>query len=130
VLYYLPVWSKHVLYFFSHLLFFAFSGLRRATTCIFNAFRARRFIREHRLQLARAANDGGMGIALPDEAKTGIPYDCGFGFPILPLIFVVNMISLIYWLIWKESLIFINKNLAKFFFFLDALNQSGMLKEV
>ncbi len=74
-----------------------FSGLRRGFICVFNAFRARRFVREHHLQLDRAASHGGISVALPEEPKNGIPYDCGFEFPILSLIFIANLISLIYW---------------------------------
>jgi len=73
------------------------NGLRRSITCILNAFHARRFVRTHHLQLDRAARHGGVGIALPEEPKNGIPHDCGFEFPILPLIFTANLISLIYW---------------------------------
>jgi hypothetical protein len=62
-----------------------------------NAFRARRFVEKHHLQLDRAARHGGIGVALPDEPKNGIPRGCGFEFPILSLIFIANMISLIYW---------------------------------
>lgn len=75
-----------------------FSGIRRSLKCIVNAFRARRFIRQHRLQLDRASHHGGIGIHLSDENKNGIPHDCGFEFPILPLIFFANLISLIYWI--------------------------------
>ncbi len=74
-----------------------FSGLRRGVTCVLNAFRARRFVQEHHLQLDRAARHGGIGIALPEEPKNGIPYGCGFEFPIPSLIFIANLISLIYW---------------------------------
>ena len=76
---------------------FVFSGLRRAISCVANAFQARTYVREHRLQLDRAAHHGGVGVALPEEPKSGIPDGCGFDLPILPLIFIVNLLSLIYW---------------------------------
>jgi len=81
-----------------HFLFLSFSGLRRAITCVFNAFRARRFVTEHHLQLDQAAHHGGVGVALPEERKNGIPHGCGFEFPIHSLIVIVNLLSLIYWI--------------------------------
>ena len=74
------------------------SGLRRGISCIFHAFRARKFVREHRLQLDQASHDGGVGVTLPEESKKGIPSGCGFDFPIPSLIFVGNLIALIYWI--------------------------------
>ena len=65
---------------------------------MFNAFRVRHYIHQHRLQLDRAADHGGIGINLPDESKHGIPSGCGFDIPILPLIVTINLISLIYWM--------------------------------
>ncbi len=84
------------MFFFGHYFHF-FSGLRRSIPCVFNAFRARYFVRKHRLQLDQAAHHGGIGIALPEEPKNGIPYGSGFEFPIPSLIFIANLISLIYW---------------------------------
>jgi hypothetical protein len=92
--------KKRKIYFVFHTVCFfcvTFSGLRRGVICVFNAFRARRFVREHRLQLDQASHHGGIGIALPEEPKDGIPHGCGFEFPILSLIFIANLISLIYW---------------------------------
>ncbi|CAF2893273.1 unnamed protein product [Rotaria sp. Silwood2] len=73
------------------------NGLRRAFKCVYHAFHARRFVREHHLQLNRAAHHGGIGVALPEEPKNGIPHGCGFEYPIPPLILIANLISLIYW---------------------------------
>ena len=81
----------------SRQILFVFSGLRRGISCVSNAFQARSYVREHRLQLDRAAHHGGVGVALPEEPKSGIPDGCGFELPILPLIFIVNLLSLIYW---------------------------------
>jgi hypothetical protein len=81
--------------FFSLSLFY--SGLRRSVLCIFNALRARRFVRKHQLLLDRAATHGGIGIHLPNRHKKGIPNGCGFDFPILSLILTVGLISLIWW---------------------------------
>ena len=72
------------------------SGLRRSVSCVLNAFRARSFVREHRLQLDRAAHHGGVGVALPEEPKNGIPQGTGFDYPIAPLIITANLLALIY----------------------------------
>ncbi|CAF0875142.1 unnamed protein product [Rotaria sordida] len=72
-------------------------GLHRSILCVFNAFRARRFVRKHQLFLERAANHGGIGITLPSRHKNGIPNGCGFELPVLPLIFTVCLISLAWW---------------------------------
>ncbi len=77
---------------------FLLSGIRRSIRCVFNTFRARRFVKEHHLQLDRAAHHGGIGVALPEEPKNGIPYGCGFEFPTHSLIVIANLISLIYWI--------------------------------
>ena len=76
---------------------YTFSGLRRAVSCVFHAFRARRFVREHNIQLDRAAHHGGIGVALPEEPKNGIPHGCGFEFPIPSLIFITNLVVFIVW---------------------------------
>ncbi|CAF2077176.1 unnamed protein product [Rotaria magnacalcarata] len=81
----------------SVILFGCVNGIRRAVKCVYHAFHARRYVLEHRLQLDRAAYHGGIGVALPEEPKNGIPDGCGFEFPIIPLILIANLISLIYW---------------------------------
>lgn len=89
----------HVHLTFNSVLFFAcLCGLRRGLSCIFHAFRARRYVNEHRLQLTHASHHGGVGVALPEESKRGIPQGCGFEYPIPSLIFVVNLLALIYWI--------------------------------
>ncbi len=79
-------------------IFLSHSGLRRSLLCIFNAWRARRFIRTHQLLLEQAAHHGGIGITLPSKHKKGIPNGCGFEFPILSLIFTIFLISLGWWI--------------------------------
>ncbi|UJR14632.1 hypothetical protein I4U23_001626 [Adineta vaga] len=74
------------------------NGLCHSIKCVYKTLRARRFVEEHQLELNRAAHHGGIGITLPDASKNGIPYDCGFGFPIHSLIVTANIISLMYWL--------------------------------
>ncbi|CAF2032395.1 unnamed protein product [Rotaria magnacalcarata] len=81
----------------SVILFGCVNGIRRAVKCVYHAFHARRYVLEHRLQLDRAAYHGGIGVALPEEPKNGIPDGCGFEFPIIPLILIANLISLVYW---------------------------------
>jgi hypothetical protein len=76
--------------------YFCFSGLRRSIKCVYNAFNARRYVQEHQLLLDRAARHGGVGVALPEESKTGIPHGCGFDFPIHSIMFIVSLIGLIY----------------------------------
>ena len=80
-----------------------FSGLRHSITCVYKTLCARRFVREHRLQLDQAAHHGGVGISVPNEPRHGIPYDSGFGLPIHSLIVTANLLSLIYWLTFYES---------------------------
>ncbi|CAM4905929.1 unnamed protein product [Rotaria socialis] len=87
------------------ILFGCVNGIRRAVKCAYHAFHARRYVREHHLQLDRAAHHGGIGVALPEEPKNGIPYGCGFEFPIIPLILIANLISLIYWTRSQEQTI-------------------------
>jgi hypothetical protein len=65
--------------------------------CIFNALRARRFVRKNRLLLEQAANNGGIGIALSDEHKKGIPNGCGFEFPFLSFMFTGCLVGLAWW---------------------------------
>ncbi|CAF1299384.1 unnamed protein product [Rotaria magnacalcarata] len=81
----------------SVILFGCVNGIRRAVKCVYHAFHARRYVLEHRLQLDRVAYHGGIGVALPEEPKNGIPDGCGFEFPIIPLILIANLISLVYW---------------------------------
>ena len=89
----------HLRLTFDSVLFFAcLSGLRRGLSCVVHAFRARRYVKEHRLQLAKASDQGGVGVALPEESKRGIPQGCGFEYPIPSLIFVINLFALIYWI--------------------------------
>jgi hypothetical protein len=83
------LFSCFILYFYS-------SGLRRAVTCVYNAFNARRYVLEHRLLLDRATHHGGIGVALPEEPKNGIPHGCGFEYPIHSILFIVSLIGLIY----------------------------------
>ncbi|CAF1304951.1 unnamed protein product [Rotaria sordida] len=90
-------WPGIHLTFESVILVGCLNGLRRAIKCVYHAFRARRFVQEYHLQLDRAAHHGGIGVALPEEPKNGIPYGCGFEYPIPSLIFIANLISLIYW---------------------------------
>ncbi len=78
------------------MIYFYFSGLRRAIKCVYNAFRARRFVQERQLLLDRAAHHGGIGVALPEEPKNGIPHGCGFEFPIHSIMFILSLIGLIY----------------------------------
>ncbi len=78
------------------ILYFYSSGLRRAITCVYNAFNARRYVREHRLLLDRAAHHGGIGVSLPVEPTNGIPYGCGFEFPVHSIIFIISLIIILY----------------------------------
>jgi len=78
-------------------LFFQFSGLRRSIMCIFNALRARRFVRKHQLLLNQAASQGGIGITLPGHHRKGIPNGCGFEYPILSSIFSIGLIGVAWW---------------------------------
>jgi hypothetical protein len=78
------------------IMYFDSSGLRRAITCVYNAFHARRYVQEHRLLLNQAATHGGIGVALPGEQKTGIPHGCGFEIPIHSTMFIISLICLIY----------------------------------
>ncbi|CAF1194927.1 unnamed protein product [Adineta steineri] len=72
-------------------------GLRRSIGCIYNAIRARKFVKKQKLFLAQTTNDDGIGFSLTNRQKNGIPHGCGFEFPILPLIFTVCLSSLAYW---------------------------------
>ncbi|CAF1296060.1 unnamed protein product [Adineta steineri] len=82
--------------FESVLLLGCLNAFRRSISCIYNAFNARRYIREHRLLLDQAAHHGGIGVALPEEPKNGVPYGCGFEFPIYSILFIISLIVLIY----------------------------------
>jgi hypothetical protein len=73
-----------------------FSGLRRSIQCVYHGFHARRYVQEHELLLDRAAHHGGVGVALPEQPKNGIPHGCGFEFPIHSIIFIISLIGLIY----------------------------------
>ncbi|CAF1040835.1 unnamed protein product [Rotaria magnacalcarata] len=73
------------------------NGLHRSIVCVFNAYRARRFVRKNRLILERAVNHGGAETTLPSRFKNGIPKGCGFEFPILSLSFTVCLIGLAWW---------------------------------
>ncbi|CAF0877840.1 unnamed protein product [Rotaria sordida] len=72
------------------------NGLRRAIKCVYHAFHARRFVQKHQLLLDRAAHHGGIGVALPEEPKNGIPHGCGFEYPIHSIIFIISLIGFIY----------------------------------
>ena len=74
---------------------FSFSGLRRAVSCVYRAWRARQFVRRHRLELDQAAHHGGLGIGLSKQTKSGIPRGCGFEYPVLSMLFVVVLLGLI-----------------------------------
>lgn len=82
---------------FSCFFYIYYSGLHRSMPCIFNAYRARRFVRKHRLLLEQAARHGGVGIALLNKQKSGIPNDCGFGFPVSSIIFTFCLVGLAWW---------------------------------
>jgi len=82
---------------------FCFSGLRRSSKCIYDAFHARQYVQKHRLLLDRAAKHGGIGVGLPEEPKNGIPYGCGFEYPIYSMIFTISLIGLIYSIIVYEQ---------------------------
>ena len=73
-----------------------FSGLRRSLKCVYHAFHARRYVHEHQLILDRAARHGGIGVALPEEPKNGIPHGCGFEFPLYSIMFILSLIGLMY----------------------------------
>ncbi|CAF0893284.1 unnamed protein product [Rotaria sordida] len=72
------------------------NGLRRAIKCVYHAFHARRFVQKHQLLLDQAAHHGGIGVALPEEPKNGIPHGCGFEYPIHSIIFIISLIGFIY----------------------------------
>ncbi|CAF1573675.1 unnamed protein product [Rotaria sp. Silwood1] len=72
------------------------NGFRRAIKCIYHAFHARQFVQKHQLLLDRAAHHGGIGVALPEESKNGIPHGCGFEYPIHSIIFIISLIGIIY----------------------------------
>lgn len=71
--------------------------MRLSLFCAMRAFRARSFVRQHGLELDRAAHHGGVGIHLPEKSRKGIPTGSGFDFPILPIIFFINSIATLYW---------------------------------
>jgi len=48
------------------------------------------------LILDRAARHGGIGVALPEEPKNGIPHGCGFEFPVFSIIFTLGLLFLLY----------------------------------
>jgi hypothetical protein len=79
------------------------SGLLRSIQCVYHAFHARKYVQEHELLLDRAAHHGGIGVALPEQSKNGIPHGCGFEFPIYSVIFIIGLISLIYSTITYEQ---------------------------
>ena len=87
---------KVCLSFVCHMIHFDFSGVRRSIACVYHAFNARRYVQEHQLVLNRAAQHGGIGVALPGEPKSGIPKGCGFEFPIHSIIFLTSLIGVIY----------------------------------
>ncbi|CAF2863280.1 unnamed protein product [Rotaria sp. Silwood2] len=72
------------------------NGVRRAIKCVYHAFHARHFVQKHQLLLDRAAHHGGIGVALPEQPKNGIPHGCGFEYPIHSIIFIIGIIGLIY----------------------------------
>ncbi|UJR32722.1 hypothetical protein I4U23_020181 [Adineta vaga] len=73
------------------------NGFRRSILCIFNALRARSFVRRHQLILDKAGSHGGIGISLLNSSKNGIPYRCGFGFPTLSVMFTLSLTALAWW---------------------------------
>ena len=73
----------------------SFSGLRRSIRCVYHAHHARQYVREHELLLDRAAHHGGIGIALPEQSKNGIPHGCGFDFPIQSVMFIFVLLLLL-----------------------------------
>ncbi|CAF2154983.1 unnamed protein product [Rotaria magnacalcarata] len=72
------------------------NGLRRAVTCVYHAFHARRFVRQQQLLLDRAAHHGGIGVALPEQPKNGIPHGCGFEYPIHSILLIISLVGFIY----------------------------------
>lgn len=84
------------LFYFLAIKYFHFSGFRRSLKCIYNAFHARRYVQGHRLLLNQAAKHGGIGVALPEESKNGIPQGCGFEYPIPSILFIISLIILLY----------------------------------
>ena len=63
---------------------------------MYHAFHARRYVRAHELLLDRAAQHGGVGVALPEQTKNGIPHGCGFEFPFFSVMFILGLLGLIY----------------------------------
>ncbi len=87
------------------------SGLIRSIRCVYHALRARKYVQEHELLLDRAAHHGGVGVALPEQSKNGIPPGCGFEFPIHSIMFIIGLIILMY------STITFQQRISEIFFY-------------
>lgn len=72
------------------------SGLRRSIKCVYKAFHARSFVKKHQLLLDHAAHHGGIGVALPEQLKSGIPKGCGFEYPVQSIVFVISLLGFMY----------------------------------
>lgn len=76
---------------------FISSGLKRSIMCVYNACRARLFVKNNRLLLEQAAHHGGLGVISPSQRKNGIPNRSGFEYPILSVILIIVLVGLAWW---------------------------------
>lgn len=84
-------------YHFIIIYFSSRSGLRRAIVCMYNALRTRHFVQKHKLILEQKANQN--DIAFFVSKKGGIPDGCGFDFPVVLFLFIISLLSLMYWML-------------------------------